>query len=99
MKPCWSARVSSQTLRYTVSFNMKSPNRGMAGQRWLSPLVAVLLAWPGGAAGQQPAPAPPVKPMAPLPTVQSLRVMALAGNGEMNDLERGVTAPLVVQVI
>ena len=74
-------------------------NRGTAGQRWVSPLVAVLLAWPAGASGQQPSPPPPLKPMAPLPTVKSLRVTALAGDGEMNDLERRVMAPLVVQVI
>jgi len=78
---------------------MKSFNRGAAGQRWLAPFVAMLLAWPTCAAGQQPATAPPEKPMAPLPTVNSLRVTALAGEGEMNDLERRVMAPLVVQVI
>jgi hypothetical protein len=78
---------------------MKSLNRCTAGQRWLSPLVAALLTWPAGAAGQQPGTAPPLKPMAPLPTVQNLRVRALAGDGEMNDLERRVMAPLVVQVI
>lgn len=86
-----------QALRYTVSFNMKSPTRGMEGRRWLSTFVAILLAWPAGAVGQQP-PAPPLKPMAPLPTVKSLKVIALAGDGEMNDLERRVMAPLVVQV-
>lgn len=36
--------------------------------------------------------------MAPLPTVKSLKVIPLAGDGEMNDLERRVMAPLVVQV-
>jgi hypothetical protein len=79
---------------------MKSLNRGTAGQRWLCPFVAALLAWPGGAAGQQPTTtAPPATPMAPLPTVKSLRVVPLAGEGEMNDLERRVMAPLVVQVV
>lgn len=78
---------------------MKSLNLRTARQRWLSPFVAVLLTWPTGAAGQQPAAVPQVKPMAPLPTVKSLRVTPLAGDGEMNDLERRVMAPLVVQVI
>jgi len=78
---------------------MKSLHRGPAGRRWLSSLVAVLLAWPAGAAGQQPATTPPVKPMAPLPTEKSLKLTALAGDGEMNDLERRVMAPLVVQVV
>ena len=68
-------------------------------RRWLSPLIAALLAWPNIATGQQPPPTPQIKPMAPLPTVKSLRVTALAGNGEMNDLERRVMAPLVVQVV
>jgi len=81
-----------------VSFSMKSPDRGPAARRWLSSFVAVLLAWPTGAAGQQPATPAPVKPMAPLPTEKSLKVVALAGDGEMNDLERRLMAPLVVQV-
>ena len=34
-----------------------------------------------------------------LPTIRSLRVVALAGQGETNDLERGIMAPLVVQVL
>jgi hypothetical protein len=34
-----------------------------------------------------------------LPVEQSLKVRVLAGNGEMNDLERRVMAPLVVQVL
>jgi hypothetical protein len=82
-----------------VSFNMKTPNRGMVRQRWLSPLVAVLLVWPAEAAGQQPPAAPPEKPMAPLPMVQNLKLTALAGDGEMNNLERRVMAPVVVQVV
>src|SRR4249920_3789482 len=77
---------------------MKSLSRGTARQRWLSPFVAIVLAWPTGAVGQQTS-TPPLKPMAPLPTVKSLKVTALAGDGEMNDMERRVMAPLVVQVI
>ena len=44
----------------------------------------------------QPAPA---TPMAPLPMMQSLKLTALAGNKAMNDLERRLMAPLVVQVL
>jgi hypothetical protein len=55
----------------------------------------------------QPAPAPaqappanaPAKPIAPLPIVKNLKLLVLAGNEEMNDLERKVMAPLVVQVL
>jgi hypothetical protein len=41
----------------------------------------------------------PAQPSAPLPAEQSLKLIVLAGNGEMNDLERRVMAPLVVQVV
>jgi hypothetical protein len=41
----------------------------------------------------------PVQPLAPLPVEQSLKILVLAGSGEMNDLERRVMAPLVVQVL
>jgi hypothetical protein len=46
-----------------------------------------------------PPPNPPAKPMAPLPVIKNLKMLVLAGNGEMNDLERKVMAPLVVQVL
>jgi hypothetical protein len=50
---------------------------------------------------QAPTPASPtpVQPLAPLPVEQSLKILVLAGSGEMNDLERRVMAPLVVQVL
>jgi hypothetical protein len=41
----------------------------------------------------------PAKAIAPLPAVKDLKMLVLAGNGEMNDLERRVMAPLVVQVL
>ena len=64
---------------------------------WLPRVLSVLLALPPNVGAQQPGVA--AKPMAPLPAVQSLRVMALAGEGEMNDLERKIMAPLVVDVL
>src|ERR1700733_11942684 len=58
---------------------------------------------PAPAQQTTPAPTPPiptpVQPLAPLPVEQSLKIVALAGNGEKNDLERRVMAPLVVQVL
>jgi hypothetical protein len=45
-----------------------------------------------------PAPAAPAQPVGQLPVEQSLSIRVLAGNNEMNDLERRVMAPLVVQV-
>jgi hypothetical protein len=56
------------------------------------------------ASAQQPSTPPqqnpsPVQPLAPLPTEQSLKIRVLAGKDEMNDLERRVMAPLVVQVV
>jgi len=56
--------------------------------RWLSPVLAVLLVLPNTAAAQTPS-----------ATVQSYRIIPLAGNGEMNDLQRKVMAPIVVQVL
>jgi hypothetical protein len=93
---------------------MRSIEKRAPGGRWLSGALAVLIAVPPGLAQQPPAappatqppanppsPQPPsqIKPMAPLPTVQDLRVIALAGNNEENDLERNVMAPLVVEVL
>jgi len=51
-------------------------------------------------AQQTPPPLPAEnQPAAPLPSVQNLKVVVLAGNGEMNDLERRVMVPLVVDVL
>jgi hypothetical protein len=50
------------------------------------------------AAPQSPASAQPL-PATQLPVQQSLKVRVLAGDGEMNDMERRVMAPLVVQVL
>ena len=72
-------------------------------RRWLPQILIFFLVFPPTIYGQQPAqPAsPPTKaePMAPLPTVQNLKIVTLAGKGEMNDLERHVMALLVVQVL
>jgi hypothetical protein len=77
-------------------------SKGLQTWRWLPQVLSVILALPPNLGAQQ---SPGVeqsvatKPMAPLPMVQSLRLIALAGNGEMNDLERRVMAPLVVDVL
>ena len=91
---------------------METPaNRSLSAQRWLSEMLAILLSLgPVLAAEQAPAPQPPppnapaaqpapTTPMAPLPMVRSLKVTALAGNHEANDLERALMVPLVVQVL
>lgn len=54
--------------------------------------------------GQLPAPAAPAPQSAapataPANATQGLKVVALAGKGEMNDLERRVMAPLVIEVL
>jgi hypothetical protein len=41
----------------------------------------------------------PVQPVSPLPIEQSLKVRVLIGEGGMNDLQRHVMSPLVVQVV
>jgi hypothetical protein len=65
--------------------------------QWLPPFLAVLLALPPNLAAQQPA-AQPQQPVV-LPTVQTLKVLVLAGNGATNDLDSGITSPLVVQIL
>jgi hypothetical protein len=54
---------------------------------------------PAQPGAQPPAAGAPAQPLAQLPVEQSLKILVLAGNGEMNDLERRVMAPLVVQVL
>jgi len=65
--------------------------------RWLPQVLSAILILQPNLDGQQ----PPARtaPMATLPMVQDLKVTALAGNGEMNDLQRKVMAPLVVNVL
>ena len=77
--------------------------RARGAQRYLCLLLTPLLVVPAELIGQNaPAPgqpaAPAIAPMAPLPIVRSLKVSALAGNGEMNDLENKIMAPIVVEV-
>lgn len=63
--------------------------------RWIPPFLCLLLALPPAAVAQggpSPAAAQPA-------LIRSLRVIALAGNQEMNDLENRVMADLVVQVL
>lgn len=66
----------------------------------LALLMALSLGTPTSAQ-QAPKPEPPkaTQPMAALPAVQTLRVLVLAGEGGQNDLQRGITSPLVVQVL
>jgi len=66
---------------------------------WLPQVLIVLLAIPPGLRAQQPALPQEAKPTASLPTVQSLRIIPLAGDGEFNDLGRNIMTPLVVQVL
>ena len=85
-------------------------NRSLSARGWLPQILSILLAAGPVCAGEQtPAPPPqapnpvaqpaPAAPMAPLPMIQSLKVTALAGNKAMNDMERGLMSPLVVQVL
>ncbi len=73
-------------------------NHGRGMRRWPARILAMLLALPPGASAQAAA-APQAAPVPQPATIRSLKVMALAGNREMNDLERHVMAPLVVQVL
>jgi len=66
-------------------------------KRWLPSGLAVLLALPPSAFSQVPTTPPP--PSAQAATVRTLKVIPLAGNQEMNDLQNKVMAPLVIQVL
>jgi hypothetical protein len=69
----------------TISLGCQAPR--------LATFLAVLLALPPCLLAQQPAQSET------LPAVENLKVIPLAGNHAMNDLERRVMAPLVVQVL
>ncbi len=72
---------------------------GSRAQRWLPTFLAAILALPPSLLAQQPVVQQPPQPPESLPVVESLKVMPLAGNHAMNDLERRVMTPLVVQVL
>ena len=65
-------------------------------KHWLCQFLALLLAVAPTVTAQSQATAVPVGQPS---TIQSLKVVPLAGDGEINDLQRGVMAPLVVQVL
>jgi hypothetical protein len=62
-------------------------------------VLTLLLALPPASRAQAPQAPAQGTPAAPLPTIQNLKLIVLAGQGEQNDLERRVMAPLAVQVL
>jgi len=78
-------------------------SEGLRTRRWFSPVLVLLLAFtsPFTSTMRAQAQATPSPAQAAKPAVmsQSLRVLALTGNGEVNDLEGRVMAPLVVNVL
>lgn len=93
---------------------MPNPLSRRLRPRWLPQVLSVVLvaaqlqaAEQVAAPAQSPAQAPSPAAVAPaaqpipasqLPVEQSLKILVLAGNNEMNDLQRHLMAPLVVQV-
>jgi len=69
----------------------------LAGLLSLTPLFGDPQAAPPAGAPQAPAAAAPAP--APLPVVQGLKILVLAGKDEANDLSTKIMAPVVVQVI
>src|ERR1700680_733786 len=71
----------------------------------LLPIVPVLAGQQSPGSAQTPASPPsspspqPGQPASASPVVQGLKIVPLAGKGEMNDLERHVLAPLVIEVL
>jgi hypothetical protein len=78
---------------------MRCEGKGSPAGFWLSLILSVLLILPLPAGAQQSTAPAETKRAAPAVSMQSLRVVPLAGNGESNDLERRVMAPLVVEVL
>jgi hypothetical protein len=77
-------------------------SKGLQTWRWLPQVLSVILALSPNLGAQQSTGVEQsiaTKPMAPLPMMQSLKVIALAGNGEMNELNRKIMAPLVVDIL
>src|SRR5437660_12816051 len=68
-----------------------SIDRGLTTQRWLSRLLVFFLVLSPGIDAQQTTP-PQTKPMAPLPIVQNLKVLPLAGNDGSNVLDSHTVA-------
>jgi hypothetical protein len=75
----------------------------------LSVLLALMPVWseaqtpaaaqaPAAQTPAAPAPAPEASSPAAAPTIESLKVIPLAGKGEVNDIKRKLMAPLVVEV-
>jgi hypothetical protein len=62
-------------------------------------VLTLLLAVPPASRAQAPQAPAQATPVAPLPTIQNLKLIVLAGQGEQNDLERRVMAALAVQVL
>jgi hypothetical protein len=95
--------VKSWITQQDVFIKMKiRGSKGLHAWRWLPQVLSVILALPPSLGAQQSAGVEQsiaTKPMAPLPMVQSLRVITLAGNGEMNELDRKIMAPLVVDIL
>ncbi len=78
---------------------MRSERKRVPARFWLSQVVSALLVMPPNAGAQQATAPVETKAAAPAAAMQSLKVVPLAGNGESNDLERRVMAPLVVEVL
>jgi hypothetical protein len=74
-----------------------SVKQGVPLRRWLPQALSFFLALQNVHGLQAPVPLQ-TKPI-DLPVVQSLRVITLAGNQAMNDLEHHIMAPLVVEVL
>jgi hypothetical protein len=92
-----SRRLRRQWLPQVVSVILVAAQLQAAGQQAAPPQATPQATPPAPSPAAAPAPPQPI-PAAQLPVEQSLKIQVLAGNNEMNDLQRHVMAPLVVQV-
>lgn len=83
-------------LRTAPDPSLCSPDGLNAG---VAVVLTLLLVFPPGLYAQVPQSPVQGTPVAPLPMIQNLKVIVLAGQREQNDLERRVMAPLAVQVL
>jgi len=98
MSPSGTRALSHRCLPVALA-GLLAITQTQAAEQAAIPQATPAQAAPAQPGAQTPPPAAPGQPAGSLPVEQSLKIRVLAGKDEMNDLERRVMAPLVVQVV